>query len=499
MGFAQANWNEPLIFERSAQGKIGYHSSSEDQSHLRDLVPEKVLRAEPPKLPEVSEVEVVRHYTRLSQHNYGVDLGLYPLGSCTMKYNPKLCDVVVGNHKVQDLHPDQDESLVQGTLRILYELSQILAEIVGMHEVSLQPAAGAHGEFTGALIMRAYHKDAGRLKERDEIIIPDSAHGTNPASAAMAGFKVVKIPSNEKGQVDIESLKSAAGERTAGFMITNPNTLGLFETNILEISEIVHRAGGLLYYDGANLNAILGKTRPREMGFDIVHINIHKTFATPHGGGGPGAGPIAVTEELAKFLPVPLVEYDGNRYYLDFDRPHSIGKIRAFYGNVAVLVRAYAYILMLGAKGLQEVAELSVLNANYLARRIAAIPGFELTYSPDQPRKHECVLSASRLARETGVTALNVSKRLLDFGIHAPTVYFPLIVNEAIMAEPTETVSKEELDQMIRAFATISGEAYRDPGRVLEAPTGTTVRRIDEAKASHPRTMTLRWKASGRV
>jgi glycine dehydrogenase subunit 2 len=456
-------------------------------------VPPELLRKRPPRLPQVSETDVIRHYVRLSQENYGVDLGIYPLGSCTMKYNPKLADKVVATPKMQDVHPLQDIETVQGILRILHELSEWLAEIVGLNKVSLQPAAGAQGEFAGAMIMRAYHEHKGNLEERDEIIVPDSAHGTNPASAAMAGFKVIEITSNQEGCVDLNALRASISPRTAGLMLTNPNTLGIFETDILEIAKLVHEAGGLLYYDGANLNAMLGKAKPGRMGFDIVHINIHKTFATPHGGGGPGAGPIAVTQELEKFLPVPTVERAGDRYYLNFDRPHTIGKIRSFWGNSQVLVRAYAYILMMGADGLEEAANVAVLNANYLARKLSSIRGLELPFA-NKLRKHEFVVSAARMARETGVTAVHVSKRLLDYGVHAPTVYFPLIVDEAMMVEPTETVSRQELDGAIAVFSRISNEAYTTPDLVKNAPTSTTVTRIDEARASHPKTMQLTWR-----
>jgi glycine dehydrogenase subunit 2 len=490
MTFKQARWDEPIIAERSSEGRVGF---SLPGNEISVNVPPELLRKRPPRLPQVSETDVIRHYVRLSQENYGVDLGIYPLGSCTMKYNPKLADKVVATPKMQDVHPLQDIETVQGILRILHELSEWLAEIVGLNKVSLQPAAGAQGEFAGAMIMRAYHEHNGDLEERDEIIVPDSAHGTNPASAAMAGFKVVEMPSNQEGCVDLDALRASISPRTAGLMLTNPNTLGIFETDILEIAKLVHEAGGLLYYDGANLNAMLGKAKPGRMGFDIVHINIHKTFATPHGGGGPGAGPIAVTEELEKFLPVPTVERAGDRYYLDFDRPHTIGKIRSFWGNSQVLVRAYAYILMMGADGLEEAANVAVLNANYLARKLSSIRGLELPFA-NKLRKHEFVISAARMARETGVTAAHVSKRLLDYGIHAPTVYFPLIVDEPMMVEPTETVSKQELDGAIIAFSRISNEAYTTPDLVKNAPTSTAVTRIDEARASHPKTMQLTWR-----
>jgi glycine dehydrogenase subunit 2 len=496
MAFKQAQWNEPLIIDRSREGVVGFSLSSHE--NLPPDVPVELLRKKRPKLPEVSETDVIRHYLRLSQENYGVDLGIYPLGSCTMKYNPKLLDRIAASSKMQDLHPLQDVGSAQGILRILHQLSEWLAEIVGLDKVSLQPAAGAQGEFAGAMIMRAFHKQNGNLEKRDEIIIPDSAHGTNPASATMAGFKVVEIPSNKEGCVDIDALRVSLSHRTAGLMLTNPNTLGIFEADILEIAKLVHEAGGLLYYDGANLNAMLGKAKPGQMGFDIVHINIHKTFATPHGGGGPGSGPIAVSKKLEEFLPVPTVERDGDRYYLDSNRPNSIGKIRAFWGNSSVLLRAYAYILMMGRDGLEEVAEISVLNANYLARKLSQVRGLELPF-PHKVRKHEFVLSAAKMARETGITAAHLSKRLLDFGVHAPTIYFPLIVDEAMMIEPTETVSKQELDEFIVAFSKASTEAYTNPDIARDSPKSTSVTRIDEARASHPKTMQLTWKEKTRA
>jgi len=449
-------------------------------------------RSAPPSLPELSEIEVIRHYTRLSQENFGVDLGLYPLGSCTMKYNPKVCDLLAASHKIQELHPYQDQRTVQGILQLLYEAADSLAKIVGVQKMTLQPAAGAHAEYTGLMLMRAYHRDMKDLK-RDEIIVPDSAHGTNPASAAMAGYKVIEVPSNSRGCVDTDALRGAVGSKTAGLMITNPNTLGIFEREILEITRIVHEAGGLLYYDGANLNAIMGKAKPGDMGFDIVHLNLHKTFATPHGGGGPGAGPIGVMSRLADYLPIPTVEFDGSKYYLDYNRPKSIGKVRAYYGSVAVVLRAYAYILLHGRDGLVMASEVAVLNANYMAQKLRKVKGFSLPYGEGVPRKHEFVLSASRIAKETGVTALQVGKRLLDFGVHPPTVYFPLIVEEAMMAEPTETVSKLELDAMVTAFEKISNEAYSNSDQPKTSPHATSVTRIDEAKANRPKTMELTW------
>jgi len=498
--FKQARWNEPVVFELGHHGRKGYIVPKVEDSIKREvgdvqaLLPEKICRQSLPKLPELSEVEVVRHFTRLSQMNYSVDLGLYPLGSCTMKYNPKINDVLTSLSSLTQLHPYQDEKTVQGVLEILYTLSRWLAEITGTYEVSLQPAAGAHGEFLGTLMMQAYHKFNGNLYSRTELIVPDSAHGTNPASATMAGFNVVIVPSNKTGCIDIDALKTAVSNRTAGLMLTNPNTLGIFEEEIEEIAKIIHDAGGLLYYDGANLNAILGKVRPGDMGFDIVHINIHKTFGTPHGGGGPGAGPIGVSEELEKFLPVPRIVFDGESYNLDYNRLHSVGKIRGFYGNVAVLLRAYAYILSLGAEGLKEAAEVSVLNANYLVRKINEIGAYELPYDAKKPRKHECIFSTKPLRKEKGIRAIDVSKRLLDYGIHAPTTYFPLIVEEALMIEPTESFEKEELDRFVDAMRKIAKEAKTNPELILKAPQNTAVTRLDEVKASHPRTMTLSWK-----
>ena len=493
MTFAQAKWNEPTINRLSEHGKIGYHTVSQGQPPTVDSIPKSLRRSNPPVLPEISEIEVIRHYTRLSQENFGIDLGLYPLGSCTMKYNPKVCDLIAASHKIQELHPYQDERTVQGILALLYEATDRLAKIVGVEKMTLQPAAGAQGEYTGLMLIRAYQRDKGD-GERDEIIVPDSAHGTNPASAAMAGYKVVEVRSNSSGCVDTEALSAAVSRRTAGLMITNPNTLGIFEPDILEITGLVHDAGGLLYYDGANLNAIMGKTKPGDMGFDIVHINLHKTFATPHGGGGPGSGPIGVTSALSDYLPVPTVEFDGTKYYLDYNRPKTIGKIRAFHGNVAVVLRAYAYIILHGAEGLEAASEVAVLNSNYLAQKLRNIKGFSLPFTESTPRKHEFVLSASQLLRETGVSALQVAKRLLDFGVHPPTVYFPLIVEEAMMIEPTETVSKQELDGMIHAFQQISEEAYSGSEMLKTAPRATSVTRIDEAKANRPKTMKLTWR-----
>ncbi|HEV2120010.1 MAG TPA: aminomethyl-transferring glycine dehydrogenase subunit GcvPB [Candidatus Bathyarchaeia archaeon] len=496
--YHQAKWDEPLIIERSGDGKKGHNpaipSDIERKIVGQDIwksVPKALLRNGLPPLPEISEPEVVRHYTRLSQENFSVDLGIYPLGSCTMKYNPKVSEAIAQNPKLEKIHPEQDESTVQGILGLLYRLDRFLAEITGMSRMSLQPVAGAAGEYLGALIMRAYHKSKGELEQRREMIIPDSAHGTNPASAAMAGFSVVVVPSSSEGMVDLEALRNVVGSRTAGLMITNPNTLGIFEKNILPIAKAVHDAGGLLYYDGANFNAILGKVRPGDMGFDIVHLNLHKTFATPHGGGGPGAGPVGVRKDLEQFLPVPLVGFDGTKYFFDSDIPHSVGKVTAFHGNIGVLVRAYAYILSLGPDGLKAVAETAVLNTNYVLARVLEHTKFELPYS--RQRKHEFVLSAKKISEQTSVRALDIGKRMLDWGVHSPTVYFPQIVEEAMMVEAPETESLRDLDELVEAFIKAGREAETDPEKLRSAPHDTSVGRIDEVKASHPKTLTLKW------
>jgi glycine dehydrogenase subunit 2 len=498
--YRQATWDEPVIFNLGKKGRSG-HLVPEVEEEIRRTVgdvnilfPENMRRTQKPGIPELSEVEVTRHFTRLSEMNYGIDSGLYPLGSCTMKYNPKINELLASLPTLNQLHPNQDENTVQGILEILYKLERWLTEITGTYEVCLHPAAGAHGEFLGTMLMHACLKQNGQCERRTEVIVPDSAHGTNPASAAMAGFNVVIVPSGTDGCIDLEALKTVASEKTAGLMLTNPNTLGIFERDIEEIAKIIHEVGGLLYYDGANLNPLMGRVRPGDMGFDIVHINIHKTFSTPHGGGGPGAGPVGVSKDLAQFLPVPSIAFDGKRYSLAYDKPHSIGKIRGFQGNIAVLLRAYAYILSMGLEGLREAAEISVLNANYMMKKLGKIRGLTVPYDDKKPRKHECVISAKPLKNETGVSALNLAKRLLDYGLHAPTTYFPLIVDEALMIEPTESFEKEELDRFIDAVRKICEEAYNNPQIVLTAPHNTAVPRLDEVKASHPRTMTLSWR-----
>src|SRR5213593_749918 len=451
--YRQARWDEPLIIDRSQPGKIGHLPMRPSEvemnasGNVMKLVPSSLRRNGAPPLPEVSEPEVVRHFVRLSQENYSPDLGIYPLGSCTMKYNPKSSELAVQTAKLEKLHPEQDESTVQGILALVFHLERMLAEITGMSRMTLQPAAGAHGEYLGCLITRAFHRSKNELEQRTEMIVPDSAHGTNPASAAMAGFKVVVVPSNSEGMVDLEELANVAGPRTAGLMITNPNTLGIFERNILEIARIIHKAGGLLYYDGANFNPLLGKVRPGDMGFDILHLNLHKTFATPHGGGGPGAGPVGVTRSLERFLPVPLIGFDGKKYYYDYDVPDTVGKIRAFHGNIGILVRAYTYIMSLGAEGLKTVAETAVLNTNYILSKILASGTYDLPFA--RARKHEFVLSAKKLYDSTGVRAMDLAKRMLDKGVHAHTTYFRQIVVEALMVEVPETESLADLDQLV--------------------------------------------------
>lgn len=468
-----------ILFEISQPGRSGVDlpESDVDAVDLAEKFPQHLLRETEADLPEISELQLVRHYTALSNKNYGVDSGFYPLGSCTMKYNPKLNEDVARLEGFSRIHPYQPESTVQGALQLLHELQADLAVISGMAEVTLQPSAGAQGEWTGLMIAKNYHKQNG--ENRSKVLIPDSAHGTNPASATVAGFETVTIPSNEHGLVDVAALKKLVDHNTAALMLTNPNTLGLFEKDIIEIAEIVHAAGGLLYYDGANANAILGKTTPGKMGFDIVHLNLHKTFTTPHGGGGPGAGPVGVTEKLVPYLPIPRVKKVQNRYLLDDKEPLSIGRVKGYYGNFGILVRAYTYIRTMGADGLQHVSESAVLHANYLKKRL------ETHYASPYPQtcKHEFVLSGSR-QKKRGVRTLDIAKRLLDFGYHPPTIYFPLNVEEGIMIEPTETETKETLDAFADTMIQIAKEVEQDPNIVLDAPHTTVIGRLDETKAS---------------
>lgn len=472
--------NFPLIFEISKPGRIGYSLPEIDvpETDIDRLMPEDYIRTEEPELPEVSELDIIRHYTALSKRNHGVDSGFYPLGSCTMKYNPKINEDVARLPGFAHIHPLQDESSVQGALELMYDLMEHLKEITGMDEVTLQPAAGAHGEWTGLMLIRAYHEANGDF-HKTKVIIPDSAHGTNPASATVAGFETITVKSNEFGLVDIDDLKRVVGSDTAALMLTNPNTLGLFEENIVEMAEIVHAVGGKLYYDGANLNAIMGKARPGDMGFDVVHLNLHKTFTGPHGGGGPGSGPVGVKKELIPFLPKPVLVKKNNEFFFDYDRPQSIGRVKPFYGNFGINVRAYTYIRTMGPDGLRQVTENAVINANYMMRALA--PYYDLPY--DRHCKHEFVISGRR-QKKLGVRTLDIAKRLLDFGFHPPTIYFPLNVEESMMIEPTETESKETLDAFIETMIQIAKEAEENPEIVQEAPHTTVVGRLDETKAA---------------
>jgi glycine dehydrogenase subunit 2 len=465
-----------LIYEKSRPGRRGLAVPKPDLPV--PVVPPELARREPPRLPELSEPEVLRHFTELSTRNFGVDTGFYPLGSCTMKYNPRVNERLVGLRGFRDLHPLADDDSVQGALELQWRLQEILCEVTGLDAVSLQPAAGAQGELTGLLIMRAYFESRGEGEIRTRIVIPDTAHGTNPASVTMAGYELVGISTDRRGNIDLDDLRAKVGADTAGLMLTNPSTLGLFDENIEQIRDVFHDAGALMYYDGANLNAVCGISRPGDMGFDIVHINLHKTFSQPHGGGGPGGGPIVVRASLADFLPRPVVVREGDRYRLDHDRPRSIGKVRGFAGPFGVLVRSYAFMRAWGP-GLREMSETAVLNANYLLARLKG--AYELPY--DRLCMHEFVVSAQALKREHGITAFDVAKRLMDFGFHPPTVYFPLVVPEALMIEPTETEAKETLDAFAEAMLAIAREAVEDPETIRSAPHGRPVRRLDEARA----------------
>lgn len=476
-----------LIFEKSRPGKVGYSLPELDVPQKDNILPDNLKRKEPAPLPEVAEGEVIRHYINLSQLNHSVDNGFYPLGSCTMKYNPKINEDISRLPGFAGLHPYQSEDMTQGALKIMAELEKYLCEIGGMDRVTLQPAAGAHGELTGLMLMRAYHKHRGQ-EQRKKIIIPDSGHGTNPASVTMCGYETVEIPSDDKGCIDLEALKEVLDDKVAGIMLTNPNTLGFYEENVSEVCRLVHEAGGLLYYDGANANAIMGYSRPGDMGFDIIHFNLHKTFGTPHGGGGPGSGPVGVKDKLVPFLPNPMVEEEDGKYFFDYDRPQSIGRVRSFYGNFGVLLKAFTYIRMMGARGLKQVSEDAVLNANYIMEKLSK--SYYLKYHRNC--MHEFVLSGKKQKDEHGVTTTDIVKNLLDHGIHPPTVYFPLIVEEAMMIEPTETESKETLDNFIEVMEKIAKMAEEDPEKLKEAPFTTPVRRLDEASAA--RNPILKWE-----
>ena len=480
-----------LIFEQSRDGRRNPSQAPLDDSAPVDL-PERYLRKTPPCLPQVSEMQTVRHYTRLSQKNFSIDTHFYPLGSCTMKYNPRACNTLAMLPGFLNRHPLAPVSNGQGFLACMYELQEMLKEVTGMKDVSLTPAAGAQGEFAGGAMIRAYHS-ANQDHERNEILVPDAAHGTNPATAVMCGYRVREIPTDKNGDVDIAALQNVVGPQTAGLMLTNPSTLGVFERSIEKIAAIVHQAGGLLYYDGANLNAILGKVRPGDMGFDVIHMNLHKTFSTPHGGGGPGAGPVGVSERLKPFLPVPMVAYDGDQYsWIDeSQRPQSIGRLSGFMGNAGVLLRAYIYARLLGREGMERVAEYSTLNANYLLKKLVKA-GFDLAY-PRRRATHEFIVTLKKQKDKLGVNAMDFAKRLLDLGYHAPTTYFPLLVPECLLIEPTETEAKQDLDGFVEAMTAILDEAENRPELVTGAPHTMPVRRLDDVKAA--RELDLVWRS----
>jgi glycine dehydrogenase subunit 2 len=467
-----------LVFEKSRPGRRAGRVPR-PRNLESPAVPAELRRERPPRLPELPEVELVRHFTELTTRNFGIDTGFYPLGSCTMKYNPRVNERVAALPGFRDLHPHQDEGGAQGALELMHDLQEMLAEITGLDAVSLQPAAGSQGELTGLMLMRAYFADRGEADRRRTIVVADTAHGTNPASVTMAGYELQKVATDGRGNIDLDDLRGRVDETTAGLMLTNPSTLGLFDEHIEEVATIFHEVGALLYYDGANLNAVCGISRPGDMGFDIVHINLHKTFSQPHGGGGPGGGPIAVRDRLAPYLPVPAVVSDGNRFRLDYDRPKSIGKVRAFTGPFGVFVRSYAFMLAWGRE-LRTMSEDAVLNANYVLARIK--DGYELPF--DRLCMHEFVLSARNLKRAHGITALDVAKRLMDYGFHPPTIYFPLIVPEALMIEPTETETKETLDSFSDAMLAIAREAAEEPETLKQAPHHRPVGRLDEVKAA---------------
>lgn len=475
--YRSAIYDEPLLIELGDKSK----------DKPIDVLPLSLQRKEKVNIPDLDETQIIRHFLRLSQMNYGIESGMYPLGSCTMKYNPKICEEISRWDSFAMTHPCQDESTIQGNLQILYELEQMFCEITGMHSFTLQPAAGAQGEFTGLLLTKTYH-DFNKDFDRNEIILPDTSHGTNPASATMAGYKITEIPSTKEGTVDLEILEKTLSDKTACFMLTNPNTLGIFESDILKISKMVHDAGALLYYDGANINAIMGKARPGDMGFDIVHLNLHKTFSTPHGGGGPGAGPIGVKKKLERFLPIPRIVKKNDKYHFNYEYHESIGKIKAFYGNFSVMLKAYIYILLMGNNGLKETSEIAVLNSNYMKKKIVDSKKYEMPYR--DLRKHEFVISCEGLRQKKGIRALDIAKRLLDYGLHPPTIYFPLIVKEALMIEPTESESKRSLDKYIETLIKIAGE---NKDVVKNAPNNTSVKRVDEAGAI--KNPILTWKS----
>ncbi|TVQ74001.1 MAG: glycine dehydrogenase subunit 2 [Chromatiaceae bacterium] len=483
-----------LIFELSRPGRRAT-SQAPLAEPAAPAVPERFRRGSRVPLPEVSELDVVRHYTRLSQKNFSIDTHFYPLGSCTMKYNPRACNSLAMLPGFMRRHPYAPEQVSQGFMACMYELQEMLMDVTGMRQVSLTPMAGAQGEFAGVAMIRAYHQSRGD-DARTEIIVPDAAHGTNPATATMCGYTVREIPTDADGDVNMEALKAAVGPATAGIMLTNPSTVGVFERRIKEIAQVVHDAGGLLYYDGANLNAILGKVRPGDMGFDVIHMNLHKTFSTPHGGGGPGAGAVGVSDRLRPFVPVPVVDKQGDEYrwLTEKDLPQSIGRLSAFAGNAGVLLRAYVYMRLLGREGMPRVADFSTLNANYVMARLKE-KGFDLAF-PNRRATHEFIVTLRRQAKENGVTAMDVAKRLLDYGFHAPTTYFPLLVPECLLLEPTETESKETLDAFVEAMGQILDEARSDPEKVKGAPYTQPNRRFDEVRAA--KELDLAWTGSTR-
>jgi glycine dehydrogenase subunit 2 len=481
---------EELIFTLSQAGRA---ATAQLPEPCAAVIPERFQRRRPAPLPEVSELQVVRHYTRLSQLNFSIDTQFYPLGSCTMKYNPRGCNQLAMLPEFLQHHPLAHVSLGQGLLACLHELQDMLCEVTGMRAVSLTPMAGAQGEFAGVAMIRAYHEARGDTARR-EVLVPEAAHGTNPATATMCGMQVVELPTDAEGDIELGALRGSVGPRTAGIMLTNPSTLGVFERRITEVGRIVHEAGGLLYYDGANLNAILGKVRPGDMGFDVIHMNLHKTFSTPHGGGGPGAGAVGVAPRLVPFLPIPTVERAGERYrwVTEADRPQSIGRLSGFMGNAGVLLRAYVYMRMIGREGMHRIGEYATLNANYLLARLRAL-GYDPAF-PNRRATHEFILTLRRQAREQGITAMDVAKRLLDLGFHAPTTYFPLLVPECLLIEPTETEAKETLDAFVAAMGRCLEEAGSDPALLKEAPHDLPVRRLDDVRAA--KQLDLRWHAA---
>jgi len=481
---------EPLLFEMSRPGAQAYSLPPTDvpEIGLEDLFPPEAIRQEIEDFPELSEVDIVRHFTRLSQRNYCVDQGLLPLGSCTMKYNPKINEDLASLPAITHSHPHQPIELSQGLLELIYELQDYLAQLTGMDYFTLQPAAGAQGELTGMMMIRAYHQAQGRVRKK--VLLPQSAHGTNPASSRICGYQVIEVPTDGRGNIDLGALKRVMDDQVAALMLTNPNTLGLFEEYMLEIAELVHRHGALIYFDGANMNALLGIARPGDMGADVIQLNLHKTFSAPHGGGGPGSGPVGVKEFLEPYLPVPVLQKGEKGYFWDYERPYSIGKIHSYYGNFAVLVKAYAYIRSLGLAGLKKTAQIAVLNANYILKKLK--DHYHLPY--DRPCMHECVFS-DRWQNREGVTSLDIAKRLMDYGYHPPTIYFPLIVKGALMIEPTESESKSSLDGFIEAMKAIAVEAKTQPQVLRHSPQRTWIGRLNEVQAN--RELRLRWKRNG--